>query len=256
MWICYSIKNLSKRCSGEIYYLKGDYIGNDEMESLDKKLIPMYSLLVVFLASILTSLVYLILSCLGVDTERKFPTGFIVYVSFVCLTVAIVVSILKTRGWKMSDVGFKRPDRNMMLVGLLFLAIGMIVVFPITVLINQALDVEMKGIDYTINSVGDVLVAVLACSVIGPLGEEIIFRGFLIKVAQQKITNRMTVGILALLSFTVIHIPFGVAGMIFITLWAILPIFLFMHYDNIYPGYLMHALGNLWAFLFVPLLFE
>jgi len=156
----------------------------------------------------------------------------------------------------MNDIGFKRPNRNMMLIGLFFLAIGMFVVFPISMLINKALDVEMKGIDYTIKNIGDVLVAVLACSVIGPLGEEILFRGFLIKVAQQKITNKWIVGILALLSFTVIHIPFGIGGMIFIALWAILPIFLFIRYDNIYPGYIMHALGNLWAFLFVPLFFR
>jgi membrane protease YdiL (CAAX protease family) len=63
------------------------------------------------------------------------------------------------------------------------------------------------------------------------------------------------VGVLAVLSFALIHFPFGAAGMIFITLWVILPVFLFLYYDNIYPGYLMHALGNLWAFLFVPILF-
>jgi len=226
------------------------------MKPQNKRFIPIYSLLLVFLASMLTSLTYRTLPYFGIHLEKKFPIGFVVYVIFVCLVVAIVVSILKTRGWKMSDIGFKRPNKNMMLIGLLFLAIGMFVIFPISMLINKALHVEMKGIDYTIKNVADVLVAVLACSVIGPLGEEILFRGFLIKVAQQKITNKWVVGILALLFFAVIHIPFGIAGMIFITLWAILPIFLFMYYDNIYPGYLMHALGNLWAFLFVPLLFR
>lgn len=142
-------------------------------------------------------------------------------------------------------------------MGLLFLAIGMLVVFPISMLINKALGVEMKGIDYSIRNVGDVLVAILVCSVIGPIGEEILFRGFLIKVAQQKITSKSILGIIAVLSFAVIHVlPFGIGGMIFITLWAILPVFLFIRYDNIYPGYIMHALGNLWAFLFVPLLFR
>jgi len=226
------------------------------MKFKNKRFIPIYSLLLVFLASILTSLTYLTLPSFGIHLEKKFPTGFVVYVIFVWLGVATVVSLLKTRGWKMSDIGFKRPNRNMILMGLLFLAIGMCIVFPISLLINKALDVEMQGIDYTIKNIGDVLVAVLACSVIGPLGEEILFRGFLIKVAQQKITNKWILGILALLSFAAIHIPFGIAGLVFITLWAILPIFLFIRYDNIYPGYIMHALGNLWAFLFVPLFFR
>ena len=226
------------------------------MKFQNKRFIPTHSLLLVFLASILTSLTYLTLPHFGIHLEKKFPTVFVVYVIFVWLGVAIVLSILKTRGWKMSDIGFKRPNRNMILMGLLFLAIGMCIVFPISLLINKALDVEMKGIDYTIKNIGDVLVAVLACSVIGPLGEEILFRGFLIKVAQQKITNKWILGILALLSFAAIHIPFGIAGLVFITLWAILPIFLFIRYDNIYPGYIMHALGNLWAFLFVPLFFR
>ena len=79
-------------------------------------------------------------------------------------------------------------------MGLLFLAIGMLVVFPISMLINKALGVEMKGIDYSIRNVSDVLVAILVCSVIGPIGEEILFRGFLIKVAQQKITSKSILG--------------------------------------------------------------
>jgi membrane protease YdiL (CAAX protease family) len=219
--------------------------------------IPLYSLFLVFLGSVLTSLTYRVMPYIGIQLERRFPTGFVVYVTCVCLAVVIVISILKTRGWKMSDIGFKRPKRNMIFMGLLFLAIGMFVVFPISLLINKALGVEMKGIDHSIENVGDVLVAILVCSVIGPLGEEILFRGFLIKVAQQKITNKWILGTIALLSFAAIHVlPFGIGGMVFIILWAILPVFLFVHYDNIYPGYIMHALGNLWVFLFIPLLFR
>jgi len=227
------------------------------MRRKNMRYIPIYSLFLVFLGSILTSLTYRITPYMGIQLEGKFPTGFIVYVICVWLAVAIVISILKTRGWNMSDIGFNRPNRNMIFMGLLFLAVGMFIVFPISMLINKVLGVEMKGADYSIQNVGDVLVAILACSVIGPMGEEILFRGFFIKIAQQKITNKWILGILALLSFAVIHVlPFGIGGMIFITLWTILPIFLFIRYDNIYPGYIMHALGNLWAFLFVPLLFR
>jgi len=227
------------------------------MRQANKTYLPMYSLSLAFLGSILTSLTYRVIPYFGIQLERRFPTGFVVYVTCLSLAVLIVISILKTRGWKMSDIGFKKPNSSMILMGLLFLAIGMLVVFPISMLINKALGLEMKGIDYSIRNLGDVLVAILVCSVIGPIGEEILFRGFLIKVAQQKITSKSILAIIAVLSFAVIHVlPFGIGGMIFITLWAILPVLLFIRYDNIYPGYIMHALGNLWAFLFVPLFFR
>ena len=195
------------------------------------------------------------LSGIGIHLDRKFPVSFIIYVTCVCLAVAIVVSILKSRGWKMSDIGFKRPSRNMIFMGILFFALSALVVYPITMLINKTLGVEMKGMDYTINDIGDVIVAILICSVIGPMAEEILFRGFLIKVAQQTITNKWLLGVLAILCFSIIHIfYFGIGGMISITFWAVLPVSLFIYYDNIYPGYIMHALNNLLAYLFVPLL--
>jgi membrane protease YdiL (CAAX protease family) len=64
-------------------------------------------------------------------------------------------------------------------------------------LINKTLGVEIKGMDYTISNMGDVMAAILVC--------------------------------------------------------AVLPVFLFIYYDNIYPGYIMHALNNLLAYLFIPL---
>ena len=144
----------------------------------------------------------------------------------------------------------------MMFMGVLFFALVVLVVWPITMLVNRALGVEIKGMDYTINNIGDVVVAILICAVIGPMAEEILFRGFLIKVAQQKITNEWLLGVLAILCFSIIHVfYFGIGGMIFITFWAVLPVSLFIYYDNIYPGYMMHALNNLWAYLFVPLFF-
>jgi len=224
------------------------------MKPQNKKHIPLSSLFLVFLGSILTGLTYIALSGIGIPLDREFPMSFIVYVTCVCLTVAIVVSVLKSKGWQMSDMGFKRPSRKMMFMGVLFFVLAALVVYPITMLINSALGVEIKGMDYAINSIGDVIAAILVCAVIGPMAEEILFRGFLIKVAQQKISNKGILGVLAIFCFSIIHVPyFGIGGMILITFWAVLPVSLYIYYDNIYPGYIMHSLNNLLAYLFVPL---
>jgi membrane protease YdiL (CAAX protease family) len=222
----------------------------------NKRSIPLYSLFLVFLGSFLTGLTYIFLPMTGVPLDREFPVSFIVYVTCICLVVAIVFSILKSRGWRLSDIGFKRPSRNMMLMGVLFFALSAFVVYPITMLINKTLGVAIKGMDYTISSMGDVVVAILICALIGPMAEEILYRGFLIKVAQQKIANKWLLGVLAISCFSIIHVfYFGIGGMIFITFWAVLPVFLFIYYDNIYPGYIMHALNNLLAYLLIPLFF-
>ena len=140
-------------------------------------------------------------------------------------------------------------------MGVLCYPLSAFVIYPMSMLINKALGVQMRGMDFTINSFGDAMVAIFICAVIGPMVEEILFRGFLIKVAQQKIKNKWLVGVLAIFCFSLIHVTyFGIGGMIFITFWAVIPVSLFIYYDNIYPSYVMHALNNLLAYFIIPFL--
>ena len=111
------------------------------MQTQNKKHIPLYCIFLVFLGSIFTGLTYVLLPSFGVQLGRKFPTSFIVYVICVSLAVAIVVAFIKTRGWKMRDIGFKKPSRKMILMGVLCFPLSAFVIYPMSMLINKALGV-------------------------------------------------------------------------------------------------------------------
>jgi membrane protease YdiL (CAAX protease family) len=227
------------------------------MAEQNKQPIPLYWLPLVFMGYALLCVYYSSMRAFGIPVQGKFPMGFVVYGAFTWVAVAFVLLVLKTRGWTLRDIGFKKPTGKMLLMGPMFFAIAAFIVYPLTMLINKAFGFAFTGMNYSISSALDVFVAVFFCALIIPMGEEILFRGVLIKIAQQKIKNNWLAGALAVLCFSAIHIYyFGVGGMIFITFWAVLPVFLFIRYDNIYPGYVMHFLNNLWAYLFVHLLIQ
>jgi len=219
--------------------------------------VPLHWLFLVYLGYALTCLLYPAATLLGIPVTRGFPMGFIVYGTCTCMAAAILLLALKRRGWTLDYIGFKKPSGKSMLMGLLYWVIGAFVLYPLVMLVNKACGFSFSGMGYTIHNAFDVFVAVFFCALLGPLGEEILFRGILIRIAQHNIANRWMVGALAVVCFAIIHVGyFGVGGMIYITFWAVLPVSLFMCYENICPGYVMHVANNLWAYLVVRLLIQ
>lgn len=87
------------------------------------------------------------------------------------------------------------------------------------------------------------------------MGEEILYRGFLLGLLWAKLGRAWLAGLLATMIFALFHIPgFGLAGALFILLWTPLAVTFFLWRRSIYPPYAMHVLNNLFAYVLVPLL--
>jgi len=147
------------------------------MVSQNKKHVPLYWLLLVFMGYALLCVYYSTMRAFGLPVQGKFPMGFVVYGACTWIAVAFVLPVLRTRGWTLQDIGFKKPTGKMLLMGPLFFAIAAFIVYPLTMLTNKTFGFAFTGMNYRISSAFDVFVAVFIIALIIPMGEEILFRG-------------------------------------------------------------------------------
>lgn len=100
-------------------------------------------------------------------------------------------------------------------------------------------------------------IAVLSFSVAltAPLCEEVFFRVLWVGGLARRVPVPAAVTC-AILAFAVIHYPyFGAGGVIFISLWTLVPVVLFLRTGDFTASLVMHVLNNVWAYLIVPILF-
>ena len=132
--------------------------------------------------------------------------------------------------------------------------IGLWVAYPLSVLIVRLFGLPpMRGMNFSLVGPLDVVSALVATVLLGSLAEDILFRGFLLSTLRAKMSNLWTVGLIGIIMFTLVHLHFGLAGMIFILLWSPLTVGLFLWRRSIYPSYVMHVLNNLFAYVIVPM---
>lgn len=222
--------------------------------------LPMATLLVAFLPLLLTSLLFRLLTLIGkplLASIRAYPLGgFIAYVACVWLVVGMGWGYLRRRGAAWRDLGFANFRLRDMAWAVLGTLVGIFVVFPLSQALARWLELPaIRGMGYHLDSPADVLIAISICALIGPLGEEILYRGFLLGLLWAKLGRAWLAGLLATMIFALLHIPgFGLAGALFILLWTPLAVTFFLWRRSIYPPYAMHVLNNLFAYVLVPLL--
>jgi membrane protease YdiL (CAAX protease family) len=86
--------------------------------------------------------------------------------------------------------------------------------------------------------------------------EEVFFRVLWIGALRDRVPVWMAV-ILSLTAFAAIHYPyFGIGGVVFISIWALIPIGLFLAYEDVTAPVLMHVMNNTFAYVVVPLVFS
>ncbi len=88
---------------------------------------------------------------------------------------------------------------------------------------------------------------------LGPLMEEILFRGYLLSMLRSQGMRAGRALALSALVFTTVHAYFGPGTLLFIFLWSFLPAGLYLRFGSLYPAVLFHAGNNLVAYVLVPL---
>jgi membrane protease YdiL (CAAX protease family) len=180
---------------------------------------------------------------------------FLVYVGFNILVIAAGWILLHNR-LRWQDIGFTRFRWSDAGLGTVAALIGIFIIYPVSVLLADILGLEgIKGMNYSLNDPLNIVSAVVIASLIGPLAEDILFRGFLLTLLGSKLRQKWLVGLLGVLIFSSIHIfYFGWGGVLFILLWSPLSVILFLWRKSIYPCLVLHVLNNMTAYVLIPVI--
>jgi membrane protease YdiL (CAAX protease family) len=190
---------------------------------------------------------------------RMSASGHSAYVAFAVyaianwLTFALVLAIVGAESLRGHGLRLAFDQRRLGLTVAAFVA-GLAVYGVVTGALRATGLPAMKGMDYA--PPGPLGTGVLLASAVLTAAwcEEIFFRVLWIGALRQHVPSAVAVAA-SLAAFAAIHWPyFGLGGIVFISVWALLPIALFLTFGDISASVGMHVLNNTFAYVVVPLL--
>lgn len=190
----------------------------------------------------------------GVMEERH--VGWLTYALSNWLVLAMLFALLRRSQSVRAVFLFTRPTGHDWLLAFAAFAIGAFVIYPITEAINKALGTPIQGMNFDLGSFWAVVWVVFFAVVTAPLAEEVLFRGLGVGYLLARGVAPWLAGLTMILLFALIHLPyFGVGGAILIIFWGALPTVMRLRTNSLTPGWLMHVLNNVWAYIVVIWLF-
>ena len=99
----------------------------------------------------------------------------------------------------------------------------------------------------------DYSLVVLFAVLFGPLVEELVFRGYVLRMFLER-TSRTRAVLWSALIFSSVHLAIGPATLVYIAFWSLIPAYLYLRYKNLYAGILFHVVNNCIAYLAVPMM--
>lgn len=88
---------------------------------------------------------------------------------------------------------------------------------------------------------------------VGPVAEEIVFRGYIFTALREKTTKLVSAYIWSAVVFASAHIFVGPGTILFIFFWSFIPAYLFLKSGNLYPSFCFHILNNFVTYVVFPL---
>jgi membrane protease YdiL (CAAX protease family) len=179
--------------------------------------------------------------------------AFIVYAFSNWITFALVVRVagmarLRAHGLRL------RLDGKRAAAGATAFFAGLGVYGAVTWALAKAGLPGVGGMDYPAPHAGEVAILVATVVVTAAFCEEVFFRVVWIGALGERIPWSAA-AIVSIAAFAVIHYPyFGLGGVVFISVWAILPATLFVAFGDVGASLLMHLMNNAFAYILVPLL--
>jgi len=217
----------------------------DEVKQLNK--LSPFCLLLVFAPAIVTTIVYWSVWSSTYDI-------FLVYAFANWVTLAILYLLLRRFGLLREVFLFPRPQRRDWILALAAFIIGVFGAYPIAQVINASLGVPMRMLVFSINKIEYLLTILFYAVITAPFAEEVLFRGLCMGYLIARGVSPFLAGGLALAGFALMHFPpWGLGGVVFILLWGTLPTMLRLRRNSLTPGWLMHAMNNLFAYILLPL---
>jgi membrane protease YdiL (CAAX protease family) len=178
---------------------------------------------------------------------------FAAYAAANWLTFALVLRLVGRQ--RLRDLGLRvRPTGRAVGAALLGFVAGLVVYAVVSALLARFGLPPVRGMQFASPTALQGAALFLCVVVTAAFCEEVFFRVLWIGVLRRRMAL-WRAGAVSIAAFAAIHYPyFGLGGVIFISVWAILPLCLFVVFGDLTAPLLMHALNNTFAYLVVPLL--
>ncbi len=238
------------------------------MKTILTRRLPLgWTFVLVPFATVFTSLVFAVLNAayrgdlsgflasFGIGSSKAF--SYFVYGIGAYGGFLILYAFLKKAGFSVTDIGgSRRLSGKEILLALLSFAVAFVVYVPIQYLCGRA-GIPMywggSGAAVLIESPVDIALTFLGAVVLGVIGEDFIFRGYLLIMLRQRLRTGWAV-LLSVILFASIHLVMGPGITLYILPWGLISCLLFLRTGNVYACVLFHSLNNLIAYLVLPVL--
>jgi len=196
---------------------------------------------------------------LGISQGRIF--SLLLYTFSTGIAVAFYFLLLKNKGLSFHKAGYRYSiSRKGLIYSLICVSIA-IFCYPLIESFLKLLHIPMywgDRISFPVQQKEnqDIYWGVLSAVILAPLTEDTIFRGYVVEMLKERMSKWYAI-ILSSLIFALVHLQFFGPGLtVYMLVWSILTCFLYVKFDNIYPSLIFHALNNIWAYIFVPMIFR
>ncbi len=182
----------------------------------------------------------------------------VLYVGGNCIAVVILHFLLRSRGLRWSSVGL-RGSLNWGGVGLAALAVLLASILYLGVeALTGALGIPMYWYEGArsfaqFTTVRDTVLVVAFAVLLGPVVEELIFRGYVLTALLERGLRSRSALLFSALIFTSVHVFYGPGVLAFIFLWAFIPAVLYQRTGRLHSAILFHVVNNFIAFVLVPM---
>jgi membrane protease YdiL (CAAX protease family) len=207
---------------------------------------------------VLTSAMLRVLAASHLGTlQQSLPSpylDFAVYAVANWVTFALVVSIVSWE--RLRAYGLRvRLTTSRCLGAVVGFVVGLSIYMTVSALLPRFGLPPVRGMEFTAPAPLELLVMFASVVVTAAFCEEVFFRVVWIGALQRRIPTWAAV-VVSIVAFAAIHYPyFGPGGVVFISVWALVPVSLFLWFGDCTAAMLMHMMNNAFAYLIVPLLF-
>jgi membrane protease YdiL (CAAX protease family) len=178
---------------------------------------------------------------------------FAAYAAANWVTFALLLRFVGVR--RLRDDGLRfRPTGRAVAAALTAFVAGLVVYGAVSAFLARLGLPPVRGMDFASPTPFQAAVLFLCVVVTAAFCEEVFFRVLWIGVLRRRMPVWVA-GLVSIAAFAAIHYPyFGLGGVVFISVWAVLPLWLFVAFGDVTAPLIMHALNNVFAYLVVPLL--
>lgn len=146
---------------------------------------------------------------------------------------------------------FDRPSKDEAAWALLGFPIGTALYLGASAA-TQAAGLTMSGYEYTLSDPVVIGAVVFGAVLVSPLAEEVLFRGVVLGTLLGRGIHPVVAGGVAIMTFGLIHVSLlGIAGVITMCAWAIVPTALRLRFDSLSGAWFVHQLNNIWGYIVV-----